>query len=45
MQNNNRGPQDLGCFMLAKLALDVFDSAGEFLFADQGHDVRDAQSA
>ena len=30
---------------LAKLALDVFDSAGELLFADQGHDVRDAQSA
>ena len=30
---------------LAELALDVFDSAGELLFADQGHDVRDAQSA
>ena len=30
---------------LAKLALDVFDSAGELLLADEGHDVRDAQSA
>jgi hypothetical protein len=31
--------------LLAKLALDVFDSAGELFFADQCPDVRDAQSA
>ena len=30
---------------LAELAPDVFDSAGELLFADQGYDVCDAQSA
>ena len=29
---------------LAKFALDVFDSAGEFLFADQCHDVGDAET-
>lgn len=29
---------------LAELALDVFDSAGEFLFADQCHDVGDAET-
>ena len=30
---------------LAELALDVFDSAGELIFAEQGHDVSDTQSA
>ena len=30
---------------LAELAPDVFDSAGELLFADQGYDVCDTQSA
>ena len=30
---------------LAELALDVFDSAGELLFADQGNDVCDTKSA
>ena len=30
---------------LAELALDVFDSAGELLLADEGHDVCDTKSA
>ena len=30
---------------LAELALDVFDSAGELLLADECHDVCDTQSA
>lgn len=31
--------------ILTELALDVFDSAGELLFADQGNDICDTQSA